>query len=1111
MTNENGRIVNHSGIGVVNSEWQQIRIYWGDSSESNFSNAFRYPIIRKSKSSTYLNKDLIVNPFQTNREKTDNPNEQTYFNWNMGNGEFIAPKNLKEKVYYFSNPSFKIIEGEALSSQSIEEEFIKNNVTPEANAKETKGVICDQVDQYIIVEVKMTPPILENNLPMVDVWAFLQDHSIGQGPDSRASISEIVIDDDKKSGWFHCFIAPSSSKSKEAIAYQHVLDKAEDDRIPEIAPLSIDGRLDRHRDAVTEREYKIPLSIDTRSLDKGVVRYKIKVTVRNDLTPDDNLRRWKGAYKNVFGEDKPESRSIESGCWFKIWARNAELEWPDKAEISDKLNNDCRDAMDEFDEPKSKGHPRTAKNHTWIRNRLFDENKQRPLYVGLYPKSVILALNSIDSSLVKALEDKKKQALNPSLEAMDTKFNVIDLFLGMALYGSVMGVIQLVLNGDEDKEKKRATIRKIINATQFNTIAAAYTVNGYKEGFHAAKTLAAASTQADKKALFKAFVNIYEFISKLALGETVDDESVEPGEDSNEDSWLDKLNESRDREFNADDTWGFTEKLTSGVKKKRVFPSAAGRPLPGYLAFLSAAGFVGAGAGIDAGLKLAWDTDKKELALELGTDKKTGGNFFAGVDIKTLWARAADELNESDFKEDDIVSTLNAIVKWTNIEASIQSKVALELVSDFKVKYQYGPSADKKPSVWDTIRFDENDKLMNTLNDFKLMLNGSLPIFMQLSGFTMQYSLANLNIAEAKTDEFSLFNRGKLVGEGMMDLPSSRWSFPWAKFTADDICKLVANERTICLGEAVLFSLDYGKKQKQLTADQVHAWRLIKYTPTAGFEWSADEDFNPQQGTSVELNPTSQAAFDLDCLNVEDSTNLPRFPHKVQSSFKFTTWLDDSVSASEKDQQIDLSQGSDTYLHFIKEFEANKKTGLELAPTIRMEGLTDRPLQGSVILKYPKLNSARVELDKDKKQAIWTLDITDFKDDYLALAFSDHQWGVDENLKLDFGNGESHWHRLKIERDQNNKLIVVIDLTKFDKQQLLDQMDVFDGSVELYPKLSFICQTDESQLLPRFFGAAGRFIEERVNKYKPDNFQFYVKNTDRLERLKLDKDYILTL
>lgn len=1111
MKSENISIKNHAGFGISKNDWKQVRIYWGDNSESNFSKAFHYPIIKRTSNATYMNKDLIVNPFQTNREKTDNQSEQTFFNWYMQNGELKSPENLKERVYFFNNPSFKIIEGEPLIEQDAEINFIKNNITPENKAKETKGIICDQIEQYIIVEVKTSPPILENNLPMVDVWAFLQDHTIGKGPDSRASISEVVIDDDKKSGWFHCLIAPKDSSTKEAIAYQYVLDKTADNAIPKIAPLSIEGRLDRHRDAVTEREYTIPLSIDTRSLAKGIVRYKIKVTVKNDLTPEDNMRRWQGAYQNIFGEDKPESRTIEAGCWLKVWARNAELDWPEEANISDQLNNTCRDSMDEFDPPVYEGHPRTAVNHTWIRNRLFDESKQRPLYVGLYPKDVILALNAIDTGLIKALEQKKAQANNSELSAMDSEFNIIDLFLGMALYGSIMGGIQLILNGDEDKEKKRKTIRKLMDATQFNTVAAAYTVNGYKEGFHAAKTLAAASTQADKKVLFKAFVNIYEFISKLALGEEVDDTDINPDEDDNEENWLKKLNAKREREFNADDTWGFTEKLTAGAKGKRVFPNAAGRPLPGYLSFLSAAGFVGAGAGIDAGLKLAWDTDKKELAVEIGTDKKTGGNFFAGIDIKTLWARAADLLNESDFKEDNIVSVLNAIVKWTNIEASIQAKVALELVSDFKIKYQYGPPADKKTSIWDTIRYDENDKIMNTLNDLKLMLNGSLPIFMQLSGFTMQYSLANLNIAEAKTDEFSLFNRGKLVGEGMMDLPSSRWSFPWAKFRSENQCKLESNKSQICLGEKVEFSLDYDKKQKQLTSDQVHAWRLIKYTPTEGFEWNADEDFNPQQGASVELNPTSQAAFDLDCLNIEDSTGDIDFPHKVQSSFRFTTWLDDSVSASDKDHQIDLSQGSDTYLHFIKEFEANKKSGLKLAPAIRMEGLTDRSLQGSVILKYPKLNSARVELDKNKKRAIWTLDITDFKDDYLALAFSDDQWGVDENLKLDFGNGESHWHRLKIERDENNKIIVPIDLSKFNKQQLLDQMGVFDGSVELYPKLSFICQTDESQLIPEYFGVTGKLIQEKLNKYKPDDFQFHVKDTDRLERLKLDKDFILTL
>ena len=176
-----------------------------------------------------------------------------------------------------------------------------------------------------------------------------------------------------------------------------------------------------------------------------------------------------------------------------------------------------------------------------------------------------------------------------------------------------------------------------------------------------------------------------------------------------------------------------------------------------------------------------------------------------------------------------------------------------------------------------------------------------------------------------------------------------------------------------------------------------------------------------------------------------------------------------------------------------------------------MEGLTDRPLQGSLILKYPKLNSAKVELDSDKKRVIWTLDIANFKDDYLALAFSDDQWGADENVLMDYGNGESHWHRLKIERDQNNKVVVPIDLSKFNKQQLLDQMNLLDDTVELYPKLSFICQTDESQLIPDFFGVTGRFIQEKLNKYKPDDFQFYVKDSDRIARLKLEKDFIINL
>ena len=86
--------------------------------------------------------------------------------------------------------------------------------------------------------------------------------------------------------------------------------------------------------------------------------------------------------------------------------------------------------------------------------------------------------------------------------------------------------------------------------------------------------------------------------------------------------------------------------------------------------------------------------------------------------------------------------------------------------------------------------------------------------------------------------------------------------------------------------------------------------------------------------------------------------------------------------------------------------------------------------------------------------------------------------------------------------------MIPIDLTQFDKAQLLDQMNYVDRSVELYPKLSFICQTDESLLIPASFGAKGVFIGNTLNKYKPDSFQFYSKSNSAIERLVLTKEYI---
>lgn len=73
-------------------------------------------------------------------------------------------------------------------------------------------------------------------------------------------------------------------------------------------------------------------------------------------------------------------------------------------------------------------------------------------------------------------------------------------------------------------------------------------------------------------------------------------------------------------------------------------------------------------------------------------------------------------------------------------------------------------------------------------------------------------------------------------------------------------------------------------------------------------------------------------------------------------------------------------------------------------------------------------------------------------------------------------------------------------------------MDFVDRSVELYPKLSFICQTDESLLIPKWFNPETNLVlglaEGMLNQYKPDSFQFYTRNDSAIERLVLTKEYI---
>lgn len=1118
----------HTGAAVAKSGWRNVRIYWGDNTLNNFDSAFHYPLISKSAKGQYLNKELIVNPFQANQEKKDNPNEQAFFNWMVNSDGALDLPGLKEQVVYFDNPKFKLKAGVSQPPLKQEKEFLSSNLLTDPEGVEAVGSICDRVEQFVIVEVVMEggAPISPDKLPKVDVWSFLQNHTIGGGPDSRASGSEVVIDDDSKAGWFHCLISPENTKAGKAIQYIPQVDPDFKD-YPQYAPVSIEGRLANTRSQITQIEKEIPLAVDTRYLGKGIVRYKIKLSVANELTPEDNMRRWKRTYEDKFG-DSPESRTIETGCWLKVWARNAEFEWTDNAKITDALNNDCRDAMDKDDAPVSSGFPRTAKNHYWVRNRLFDAVENKPMYVGLYPAEVIYALNNIEPSFKKMLDKKKdstKKKVSGEVVAIDSEVDALDIPLGIMLYLAILSSAVYFINRADGRsesaegsteEERRKTVSKVFNAFQLDVVLAAYAVNGFREGADAAKTLAEVSSNPDKKTLFKWVSKLFSVLKEISFSEKA---SAESSDDSNENiDWKKKLKESAGHELNNDGNWGVTGTFKPEGKKFRKV--GALRPLGPWA---SASTFFGGGLGLDLGVKGAWSPDNGELAMELSSGGDTKANLYGGFDVKANWTRVVDVLTEmaKEAGEDSLLSALEVIAQWTNLEATLKGDIAISGLADLKFKYIY--DASDKPSIWNLLepesKESQKEGLQATKNMLGFLVKLTAPLHMQLSGFTLKYNLCDLVLADVKTEEYALFPRGKFFGDSLDSFALVARRFPWTRFDAPKSAELIRNSGVIALGDTLEFGLNY-KKLQEVPEDEVYAWRLIKYTPTVAIPFLVDDDTDFSGGSTMELNPTSKAAFDLACVNNENSTGNTEYPHAVKTKVRFTAHLPKNTDKAIAEYQVDFSQASDTYLHFLKEFKDSADSdaeGIELSPQIRLEGMTDRKAE-SIILKYPQLKSVDIirpsNISSGDSKVIFKCDVTHYNDDYIAFAFSDDQWSADEDLLYTSTNGAenettnrpSHWNLVSINNSANStgsrrtgdSIELEIDLANFDLNQLSEQIDRIDGSLEIYLKLSFVGAIDQS------IGVG------TLDKYKQDEFLF-AGNADIKKRLILTAEEIKAL
>jgi hypothetical protein len=1053
----------------AHKEWSNLRIYWGDNSPANFDRAFHYPQIRLSSETCHVKKETVVNSLQSNQAKNDHPGEQSLFGWMAKTECKRDVPELRERFFCPEKADFDLPVGEQMCGLDQEDAFIVDNITESQDGVPAKGIICDRIEQYVIIEVK-SEGMTETSLPKVDVWAFLQDHTIGQGPDSRAAGSEAVIDDDSKAGWFHCLIAPENKETKDAVQYVPKLDS--DKGYPLHAPISVEARLDYAKRNVEEIEKKIPLTIDTRYLGQGIVRYKIRVSVVNDMTPEDNQRRWKQVYKNKFN-DKPESRNIESGCWLKIWARNAEFDWPDDAQIVDSLDNKTRDAMDGADKSPWEGHPRKAKNHTWIRNRLVDALTDRPMYVGLYPTQVIEAINNLEPAFKKALEKKKSLAKNP--QELDSEYSEVDLLLGSALYFATVFLLLLYVNkasdsdGDEEgasKEDRKEAIRKIFKMAQLDTVFAAYAVNGFKEGFDAAKTLGEVSKNPDKKTLFRWTKNIFEHVSRLAFGDE-DEEGSEytPPENADESTWRKNLKNSVSHELNNDGNWGATGKFNPEDKKFKVTKPkhGYGKPLPGWFSWLSMSAFLGGRAGLDLSVKGAWAPDNGEFALEFGSSKKTGGELFAGVDLKAAWTRVFDAVKESkeEAGKQELFSILDTVSYWTNLEAILKINLGVSALANLKLRYIYDSS--EKPSIWNILDAKKGDGLKASRNALGGSVDFFAPLHIQLSGFTLKYDIFNMVLAKIGFEEYSFFHSGSLFGESFgKDLRSSKY-FPWVRFDLDRYARVEDRIGSICIGDEISFQLAYSIKRAGMAPKDVNAWRCIKYESPLAVRFLADSDADASGGKKVELAPSSTADYDYDA--VDKDSYVSRFSFAKGSKLRFSSFLPDTISKKESEYQVDFSKASDTYLHFLTSFKAKSDHGLPIYPGIRMEGMLDRGVDKGVVLKYPKLRSVDVirpkAISSKDSKVIFNCEIEDYNDKYVAVSFVDDQWSFDEELRYKAKDKYQKWNLFEIDKGSNT-VSIEIDLKNFDLEQLSEQIDRWDSSVEVKIRLSFVGASDSS-------------------------------------------------
>lgn len=712
MSGANSIISNRRSLSAPDS-WRRVDIFWSDADRNKWDTkryyAPHYSLIEKEGILQRANAAL---------------------NLRKDRGKATS------QVVEYAQKSNNIPEFEGSSRIPIDE-MLKEAARIHAKGK-SNTVICTQVSQWIIIQVKTYKPIIDGDyttFPNIHVWGFLQPASIGGDRKRLEKEKGWVTDDIPRAGWYEAKIVWSRKHGGEnnkvngqTPAYERY--KPE----PDGKKIFVEGIYCSNRDKNHVREKINYRLIENEDGTCNTIQIKVKAVIRNDETKEDRERKAASMKQEIAknlsdkGKDKDSINKIissidryEAGSYLKIWVRNLDYCWsppPMAGDVADDESERCMKTMFTVDSPGENGkgfifenynntpsldkedicfRPYSFRNHTWKRNKIVvnpwgentgsvDSYRQELVYILLLPTEV---LEKID----KLFTDEQVASI-----AKDPQHTWILQLSTCIAYFVLLAFLRKIKEGQNDKKKFQSLIDALAlpkHAAILASMGPVHDKESFKKSFQnkklhevfKGKDLSDQHFFDKEQRLCQFFAVVFKQAYAIAL----------TGSDTEYASFVEEYEERQNSFWNSNNskninrTLGFGESDGKLVNIDYVFREAmktkelCGSNLPGYFAWLEWAVILKLGFALAAQVsfgKKKTGKDQEEYFLNGSLDPM--GIISLAVELGAVWSMMDKEKLDADFPEAwKWADTVKYVLTWVELKLGI----SLSLKSEGKIGF----------------------------------------------------------------------------------------------------------------------------------------------------------------------------------------------------------------------------------------------------------------------------------------------------------------------------------------------------------------------------------------------------------------------------------------